>query len=212
MNEGSDKPRHHEPLALDIPERMAAPDDAADLQTWESWDPRRDVIHWHRSLFRITCERWAEVVRPVIPSALIAIPISFVANVDNIDHLYSRLLWAEAMIAATLLGFALVATSTLLNVIKGDFLNDIIDGSSILEGSGLYSVQRTVWPFWFLALLAVVTIVVALVGIALSYSLCYEARQVFIGITSLFSFSSVFSVVSLILYPWLYAIAGSEYH
>ena len=85
-------------------------------------------------------------------------PISLAANMGNVDNLYSRLLWAEAMIAATLLGLALVATSTLLNFINSDFLNDIIDGSSILEDSGLHSLQRTVWPFWFLALLAVATI------------------------------------------------------
>ena len=201
MSQTNGEPRPQAPSALDIPEPTSQSDDPDDLQTW---DPPSDVFRWYWPLLRITYDRWIEAFRPFLLGALIATPISLLADVNQVDHLYSRLLWAEAMIASTLLGFALVATSTMLNVLKDDFLN------AILEGSGLYGVQRTVWPFWFLALLAVVTIAIALVGIALSHSLCSEARRVFIGIVSFVLVSSVFSAVRLILYPWLYAVANAQ--
>lgn len=157
-------------------------------------------------LLNITRSRWRELLWwDTLVATAVAVLLGVLPNYESVDWLYRRLIWMEVAAASALLGLLLTGISITLSAMRDDLLSYLNK-----RGRGLY---EEIWPFWITAILAMVSIVMGIVFVALfGASTCAPLVRATISLVSFFTIWAVLSVLAIIRLLVEYAQIRGLYH
>ena len=146
-----------------------------------------------KDLLKHTARNWRRILYfDLLIAATISIVIGWLPDYARDHSLYERVIVMEVAAAGALLAFALVGVSVLIAILKDD------DFLLFLYQDHPHALHGAIWPFWFLAVLVVLAVIIGVTSIALVPSSCILARRITIGFVSLFFLWSVTYIPFLI--------------